>query len=60
MHKGLFEVGCLAAAKAEIEIMALHGKLDHIRVEHLEQIARTQQEQLQRLTELCETRGLAP
>jgi uncharacterized membrane protein len=46
--------------KAEIEIMALHEKLDHIRVEHLEQIARTQQEQLQRLTELCETRGLAP
>jgi uncharacterized membrane protein len=42
--------------KAEIEIMALHEKLDHIRVEHLEQIARTQQEQLQRLTELCEAR----
>jgi uncharacterized membrane protein len=42
--------------KAEIEIMALHEKLDHIRVEHLEQIARTQQEQLQRLMELCEAR----
>jgi uncharacterized membrane protein len=42
--------------KAEIEIMALHEKLDHIRVEHLEQIARTQQEQLQRLMELCERR----
>jgi uncharacterized membrane protein len=42
--------------KAEVEIMALHEKLDHIRVEHLEQIARTQQEQLQRLTELCDLR----
>jgi uncharacterized membrane protein len=42
--------------KAEVEIMALHEKLDHIRVEHLEQIARAQQEQLQRLTELCDLR----
>jgi hypothetical protein len=35
----------------------LHEKLDHIRVEHLEQIARMQQEQLQRLSELCEYQG---
>lgn len=43
--------------KAEIEIMALHEKLDHILIENLEQIARTQQDQLQRLTELCEARA---
>jgi uncharacterized membrane protein len=38
--------------KAEIEIMALHEKLDQLRVEHLEAIQRAQQEQLNRLTEL--------
>jgi len=42
--------------KAEIEIMALHEKLDRILIDNLEQIARAQQEQLQRLTELCEVR----
>jgi uncharacterized membrane protein len=43
--------------KAEIEIMALHEKLDRILIDNLEQIARAQQEQLQRLTELCEARA---
>jgi uncharacterized membrane protein len=46
--------------KAEIEIMALHETLDHILIENLEQIARTQQDQLQRLTELCEAQGAKP
>jgi uncharacterized membrane protein len=43
--------------KAEIEIMALHEKLDRILIDNLEQIARAQQEQLQRLTELCAARA---
>jgi uncharacterized membrane protein len=43
--------------KAEIEIMALHEKLDRILIDNLEQIARAQQEQLQRLTELCAVRA---
>lgn len=42
--------------KAEIEIMALHEKLDQIRVEHLEAILKAQQEQMQQLTELIETK----
>lgn len=42
--------------KAEIEIMALHEKLDRILIDNLEQIARAQREQLQRLTELCAVR----
>jgi uncharacterized membrane protein len=43
--------------KAEIEIMALHEKLDRILIDNLEQIARAQQEQLQCLTELCEVQA---
>jgi uncharacterized membrane protein len=43
--------------KAEIEIMALHEKLDRIPIDNLEQIARAQQEQLYRLTELCAVRA---
>jgi uncharacterized membrane protein len=46
--------------KAEIEIMALHEKLDRILIDNLEQIARAQQEQLQRLTELCAARAADP
>lgn len=38
--------------KAEIEIMALHEKLDRIRVDHLEGLLNAQQEQLQQLIEL--------
>ena len=37
--------------KAEIEIMALHEKLDRIRVDHLEGILNAQQEQLRQLIE---------
>jgi uncharacterized membrane protein len=37
--------------KAEIEIMALHEKLDRIRVDHLEEILSAQQEQLRQLIE---------
>jgi uncharacterized membrane protein len=40
--------------KAELEIMALHEKLDGIRVDHLEGILNVQQEQLRQLTELLE------
>jgi len=46
--------------KAEIEIMALHEKMDHVLIENLEQIARTQHDQLQRLTELCEAQAAKP
>ena len=35
--------------KAEIEIMALHEKLDRIRVEHLEGVLREQSDQLRTL-----------
>ena len=38
--------------KAEIEIMALHEKLDRIRVDHLEGMLNGQQEQLRQLIEL--------
>ena len=40
--------------KAELEIMSLHEKLDCIRVDHLEKLSTTQQEQLGRLTKLVE------
>lgn len=42
------------------EIMALHEKMDHILIENPEQIARTQQDQLLRLTELCEAQAAKP
>jgi uncharacterized membrane protein len=45
------------AASLDYEIMALHEKLDRILIDNLEQIARAQQEQLQRLTELCAARA---
>ena len=35
--------------KSEIEIMALHDKLDHIHVEHLEGVLREQSDQLRKL-----------
>ena len=37
--------------KAEIEIIELHEKLDRILDEHLEELLRTQREQLQLLTQ---------
>jgi len=40
--------------------MALHEKMDHILIENLEQIVRTQQDQLLRLTELCEVQAAKP
>lgn len=46
--------------KADIEIMALYEKMDHILVENLEQIARTQQDRLLRLMELCEAQAARP
>ena len=39
--------------KAEIEIIELHEKLDRILGEHLEELLRTQREQLQLLTQLA-------
>jgi uncharacterized membrane protein len=42
--------------KAELEIMALHDKLDQIRVEHLEKILDAQGEQIALLRRLLETR----
>jgi uncharacterized membrane protein len=38
--------------KAELEIMGLHEKLDRIRSQHLEELLRTQQEQIGLLTQL--------
>ncbi len=38
--------------KAELEIMGLHEKLDQIRSQHLEELLRTQQEQIGLLTQL--------
>jgi uncharacterized membrane protein len=46
--------------KAEIEIMALHEKMVHVLIKNLEQIARMQQDQLLRLTELCEAQAAKP
>jgi uncharacterized membrane protein len=43
--------------KAELEIMGLHEKLDQIRSQHLEELLRTQQEQIGLLTQL--TRRMA-
>jgi uncharacterized membrane protein len=43
--------------KAELEIMGLHEKLDRIRSQHLEELLRTQQEQLGLLTRLAEANG---
>src|SRR5207248_11799164 len=40
--------------KAELEIMALHEKLDEIRSRHLEELLTTQQEQFRLLTRLAE------
>lgn len=37
--------------KAEVEIMALHDKLDHIRVEHLEGMLRVQAQRVEELTQ---------
>ena len=45
--------------KAELEIMALHEKLDRIRSQHLEELLRAQQEQLRLLTRLVEAKGKA-
>jgi uncharacterized membrane protein len=39
--------------KAELEIMEVHEKLERIRSEHLEELLRTQQEQLRLLTRLA-------
>jgi uncharacterized membrane protein len=39
--------------KAEIEIMALHEKIDHLRNEHLQQMLAQQAEQIKMLTQLC-------
>jgi uncharacterized membrane protein len=43
--------------KAEFEIMALHEKLDRIRVDHLEKLSTARHEQLGRLAELIEING---
>lgn len=43
--------------KAELEIMALHAKLDRLRARHLEEILAMQQKQLALLTSLAERPG---
>jgi uncharacterized membrane protein len=43
--------------KAEIEIMALHDKLDQLRTQDLETMIRKQQEQIDLLARLVEARG---
>ena len=45
--------------KAEIEIMALHEKMDAMRTEQLAALLDRQQQQLDLLTELIERAGLA-
>ena len=45
--------------KAELEIMGLHEKLDRIRSQHLEELLRTQQEQLGLLAQLAGANGRA-
>ena len=45
--------------KAELEIMGLHEKLDRIRSQHLEELLRTQQEQLGLLAQLAGAKGRA-
>jgi uncharacterized membrane protein len=39
--------------KAELEIMALHEKIDQLRNDHLTQMLEKQQEQIKMLTQLC-------
>jgi len=46
--------------KAEIEIMALHEKLEAMRAEQLEAILAGQQQQLKMITELMQSRGATP
>lgn len=43
--------------KAELEIMSLHEKVDHMRVEQLEFIVKTQQQQIDLLTKLAGESG---
>jgi uncharacterized membrane protein len=43
--------------KAEIEILALHDKLEQVRVEHTQALIKSQQEQMELLTKLLEQRG---
>ena len=43
--------------KAEIEILALHEKVDQILSRHLDELLRTQREQLQLLTRLVPANG---
>ncbi|MEZ5855154.1 MAG: DUF1003 domain-containing protein [Hyphomicrobiaceae bacterium] len=43
--------------KAELEIMALHEKVDHMRVEQLEFLVATQQKQIDLLTKLAQGTG---
>ena len=45
--------------KAELEIMELHDKLEHIRSQHLEELLRSQHEQLRLLTRLAGVSSLA-
>jgi len=44
--------------KAEIEIMALHEKLDQLRNDHITELVRTQGEQIKMLTQLLAAQGL--
>jgi uncharacterized membrane protein len=45
--------------KAELEIMGLHEMLDRIPSQHLEELLRTQQEQIELLTQLTRANGKA-
>ena len=46
--------------KAEVEIMALHEKLDRIRVEHLEGLLQDQTQRFEELDKLIRTSSLKP
>ncbi len=45
--------------KAELDIMALHDKLDDLRARHLTEMVRHQEEQIRLLRQLLEARGAA-
>lgn len=45
--------------KAELEIMALHDKLDQLRSKHLEEILEKQRQQIEMIGELAKQRGVS-
>jgi uncharacterized membrane protein len=46
--------------KAELEIMALHEKMDQLRTDHMAQLMAKQEEQMKLLTKLLQARTSTP